>query len=1540
MKAMKRVVYLAALLLCAVAQAKEYQVHPEDMGVVGKDAPIVLGQWHLDWATCKAYAERNDMPMIAVWGNHNCVHCWALDSVFTNNDFKAWQQANNAGKVVSCIMFGGENGYPDQQWSEAYMWMRNGAARSFPMVCLYWPSKNVKKFYYGDAMRGNKAYYKINESVPDVIKNMENAFAGWVPPPDYAGGAFADPDTVGNRLEFEPGTASVRVGLSRTAKVATNVTFVVKGPTGAQLKSETINWPVNETNKTVELALSQEIKDACTSDGQQLTLYLREGGKDMSTNHVTFVKRDPSAANPKWLGESFDFGEWTCDYAAATNKARGATGAAYTLVSIQGSKWCPDCANTDRNFLDVKDGSANRFCAWAKEKQIALVSMDVPNYNASGSTPETVASPTLFSKKAFETTLARVREYPQSGADASLTNAIARSGLGYLTRKGATDAQAAEVMAKFHDLAVTNTDRGGFHRPEDTNAYRTGVPIFVLLRKDGTVAARFTRFASASPMAADQANFDNYIKRFEEMLALAASTGNHADPSEIENNYPGDRAISFAANGGTASNELCNADFQDAFKLTGVGGNADQRVLVRGASGAQVSAQFWQKAADGSFSTIGREATGKLSEGVVLTQSFTEGGDYYLLVKGANITNAEFAAANATANNFIGYEVTGSTVLVPQEDRVTANAPAGSDKVTIRLETDTVYCFSGVTTNDNPFLVEVAEASPFRFLTSTEVGDVELKVSTGPGGEITYQAWNPGQVGFAVTARSVPESVNDLRDDWVEFKVARTGGKSGRVKARVTVDQGRTTLDPERYVFQTNALNAADFTWEDGETSNMTARVKIIDDLFYAGDFKVVFNLEVLASDAGDVGVADRKGTFTLTVVEDDKQEPGTAFFCGTDPGFARKGVVYARASEGARIFAKRVESFDGLIAGVINSSAGGVEFKTEDERDLEKLADIAPELVELFPEYRDAQVLWWSSREGGEKSVRVSGIPAGRTAKVTFTPVNMKTISASNTVTVISVADDAPAFKTASAAFSLSRYVAEAPAAVAIDPATLTGGKVSVVKLSGTLPAGLKAVYDAANTNLAFTGAVTAKPGTYAVTYQVVETRAGTRVPGLTAAVTFTVTDPTDTRANPTGANPAVATARTFKDLAVVDPADRRLVGLLQLTIPPRGNLSGKYVSEAGTVSLKAKSWNGYDPMTKSLGATLDNLRSGIIVGVTVLTNGVVEALVNDVVAQRQFDVKPAGVQWSSQNTAEDWQGYYTVALPVEEVVTNATANLAPTGSGYLTLKLTGTAALKTGTFKWAGLLPNGTAVSGSSALGAPYEGKSSVQQPCRWANLPVFKSSSTDLLSVYLKIRDKSAEVRETDRRVIWSADGVDACWEHGERATSAADYAVDLGAYGALFDKSEDLGGCCQQYYQTTDMLLAFDVSSLVWTSFGVPAPVSPLKMTVGKDSITVKSGQATPPGFQFRLARSTGVVSGSLDLQCGGNKAVRANYKGVILPGWGEGCGCGEIQGQPLLPFVNGAFYFVDKVEYSSGGKTRSVSVKRGGLTSIDAEGSAL
>ena len=61
-------------------------------------------------------------------------------------------------------------------------------------------------------------------------------------------------------------------------------------------------------------------------------------------------------------------------------------------------------------------------------------------------------------------------------------------------------------------------------------------------------------------------------------------------------------------------------------------------------------------------------------------------------------------------------------------------------------------------------------------------------------------------------------------------------------------------------------------------------------------------------------------------------------------------------------------------------------------------------------------------------------------------------------------------------------------------------------------------------------------------------------------------------------------------------------------------------------------------------------------------------------------------------------------------------------------------------------------------------------------------------------------------------------------------------------------------------------------------------------------------------------------------------MTANFKGVVVIGWGPGCGCGDDDlGRPVsLPFVNGAFYISDKVDVDE----KSVSVKRGGAIFID------
>ena len=227
-------------------------------------------------------------------------------------------------------------------------------------------------------------------------------------------------------------------------------------------------------------------------------------GAVAETNAVHFVADEVSARCPLWkterTAETLDFGEWTADYDAATNKVARADGAAYTLVNVQGSLWCPDCVRTEANFLDLADETGlNRFCAWAKARQIALVAADIPNFNGPDVTNRSGA--TLFTREAY------------------MVGGSGRSGRAYLSRKAISDEDAQAALTAFHHLASANTAQGGFHRPEDRKANRTGVPIFVLVRKDGTVAGRFTRFAAVSPTEADRGHFGAYVQRIEELIA-------------------------------------------------------------------------------------------------------------------------------------------------------------------------------------------------------------------------------------------------------------------------------------------------------------------------------------------------------------------------------------------------------------------------------------------------------------------------------------------------------------------------------------------------------------------------------------------------------------------------------------------------------------------------------------------------------------------------------------------------------------------------------------------------------------------------------------------------------------------------------------------------------------------------------------------------------------------------------------------------------------------------------------------------------------
>lgn len=1501
-KMVRLLVACVAMLAAFASWGFSLTMHPYEyegkngagLGCIKATAGMKLepGKWYTNFSVVKAYCEKNGIPMFALWSNATCIHCWYTDIVFIQDSFKEWAKTHDAGQVIYCFMAGGEQGEPDQKGSEAYNWMwHNRSLKAFPFTAFYWKKNGAVKaevHLTGDDLCKGSAPNALNFGdatiplrVQNVTKKFEEVFKDWHPAPDYVGGSFKTVESADNRLEVEAGTKSVSVDLVRDAEAAahaTNAVIAVQNAAGQQLATVPVAWKANEKAKTVEIELPA---GALAKDGDQLTLILKDiGGTVGGTNHITYVELENSAANPLWIGErtaggattqaalpqaatvpELAWGEWTMDLDVAKQKVAAAKGKAYTLVLVAGTLWCPDCANVEKVFTGLSDGRGeNKFKAWANSKQIALVTIDVPRFETN-----TVASvkPTLLSREAREN----------------------KSGLGYLTRKSVTDADAAQVLARNRTLVSTNTDKGGFHRPEDPNPYRIGVPTFVLLRKDGTVAARLTRFA-AMGASATAANFDNYLKRFEEMIQLAET-----DATEVENNAAGAGAISFKANGGSAEGQLSTADLQDTFKLDGVGGNALQKVTVKGATDAEVAVSF-VKLTDGVAETVGKPAYGKLSAGVSLENTFTEAGDFYVEVKARDAAAAPYDIASAKDGNYHAFTITGNVVLIPGEQRATGNAPETADTVTMRLEKDQLYRLDGVAAADVAAIFAPVDAGhpACKFFTALVGGDQAVKVAAGNGGSLTYQKWVPGEIAFATTTAEAKEGATP---DVITIKVVRQNGASGRVTARVAVDARKTDL----YDINSNprfAFADRELVWDDGDATSRTLEVKVLNNADYDGNGQVVLSLAIFADENGDTVVPAASAAFTLSVTEDEQQAPGRAAIVGVEPVYGKPLTVYARATEGATLKVARIEARDGDVAATLKSALAGV-----------KIAGDGYDAA--------TQQIAWKNRDDATKAITVTGIPVGKSAKLTLGALNgFRVLNGSNTVTVVSVADDAPAFETASDALTLYRYVATSN----VYPlASTKGGKVALTKLAGTLPAGLKVTYDAAANALVLAGVPT-KAGTFTLTYQASERRGTATVAGLVKELVLKIVDTTSVKAEPEAANAAVGASRTFKNLAVIDPDNQCLAGTLQVTIPATGKASAKFTCSDGSVALSAKSWTAFDPATKAFTTEL-TAKNGYAMTLVANTDGSVVAELQNPHVDRAYTAETDGTVWSRTNPASAWEGYYTVALPVrKDEIEEDTANLAPRGTGYLTLKMDTASAYNAGTVTWAGLLPNGTKISGKTVL---LKGE-------KYARLPIFKKSTTDEFSALCEIAAHAKT--KAERRSVRAPDNVVPYWAHAERVAAAkANYAVTLDVFGGIYDKTEDLVTCCDDDYSKTDFNLVFDTSAL-GTMFGETAGrVAAGPLTVLEDTMKLVGA---PTGMTLTLTRATGVVTGTVRIPYGeAGKYVTAKYAGVVLTGWGDGCGC-LPDDVPVRPLLNGSFYFTDKVPYTTAtGAARTQNVVRAG-----------
>ena len=1584
--------------------------------------PVTPGVWNSDFAAAKEYAEQTGSPMIVFWGNASCGHCNTTEkSISGDKTLDKWLKDNQIVLAIG-MGVGGEGNETNFKNSPAAKSFARQGHSAYPYIRYYWvdASGNV-----------HNASSQNTVSSATILATAKATFAGWVP--SGACGSFSAPDEECNRLEYEDATPSVEVILTRSGKTAeevTNAWFYAYGPDGKTVffKSE-IDWEAGDESNVVTVPVQ---KSGCEKSGDKITLVITDAsGKrtDRSpVSHITYVTGSgDSASNPLWIGErtsgELAFGEWTMDLDVATQKVAKTAGA-YTLVSIQGSLWCPDCANTDRNFLDVTNElGQSRFKIWAEENKLALVTIDIPNFGKAYTVKEgskTVEkrdvdgelTPCLLKRDAIETTLARNtytnksgkaatytdRDYKNkkifdcetpllTGADPSDTGAKKRSGLGYLTRKGVSDDEAKEILDRNHFLAATNTLFGGFHRPEDGNAYRTGVPIFVLLRRDGTVAGRFTAFAAKSPFTADQANFKAYTKRIEELISEDKQTAN----GEIENNDARTTKLTLRASGettptgGTSAYCISHADSVDVFKLTGTASGVRQGIRLSAPMAEVndkgiVTLELQKLGEDGvptvvtkasGRKTVNVSVTGLLKDGLNLDYTFGDSDTYYVAVK-ADTTSAGFAVASKE-ETFTAYSLDIGMLIVPDEKLNTLTIKAGEvGQIRVSVEKNQWYRLEGleITTDGTDVLPGEGGTNPDElegpYLVGGEhyyrakiTGIVKVNLDKSAT-EVKYQCYNPGEVGFVKTAQTVKENAGT-----VKIPIERKIGASSEVRVHVTLDEENSTnyryIDkPDEFRFEDpDSVTNAFYVWKDGSLGVTNHLVTIRDDARYDGDFgpfKLVFKLTM---DTGDGRAEIVNDTFTLTVSENDRKSAGKVSFSGVEYGyFAKSATVYTKASQPVKLNIARRDGSDAVVTGEVQAVVGKVAYP------------VSP-----------AEFDWGYHREE-PKQVTVSGFAdaTGKTVKVSFKNLKggLKAGSPSS-VSIVVIPDDAPEFESPLYTDKVNRYVDVGsklyyPIRWPSAPKDFT---LSFTKLSGTLPPGLKVSADPANNMRMLATGIPSKAGTYTAFYQVTasvknEKNRTVKIPGLVTAITIIVKDPAvKSGGEEAPVNASCVKSRSLTDMMVISEESRRLGGLMNLTIPANtGKVSAKYVCASGTVSFSsAKSWSELRDGSNFVARLVPSNKkfAGYAIEVEARPDYSIKATVIDPAFKEPLVSAHYGLTWKDLakvypepelfgTGAKDWEGSYTVALPWEETVYEQTNGYASTGTATLTLKLSD----KTnGKMSWGLTLPNGTTASGSSTL-APTEYMYPIptREPQEIAFLPVFKTTATDRFAAILAVlrgAKKDAEDNVWRAGVLGATNWVDACWTHmapAKAESSNVGFETLHGVWGgAYLGTAEDLGGCCSEYYNTNSLAFYVDyesITSFVYQAFCTQEGVNPIAFVkVSASKMSVDTTKDNPQKLKISLTSSTGVVKGSFNLQyvtiVRGEETVKdlkVDYSGIVLPGWGgEWCGCVDDIVTPItLPFVNGSWYFTDKVPYQkpSGKKTvdATLSDKRGAAFWVD------
>ena len=1539
---------------------------------VGRSAPVTPGVWHADLNKARDYAVANGLPLVAVWSNGDeCAHCVAFENCIMSPAFRHWMVDSGIVFYFGVRNDGPYGPTPDGQegyHGTSFYWCckNQNATMNWPYVRVYWPKGGIDESHSGSWYDGEDQGAPMRCSYSDNRTDLANFIA----PGDYGtynpggrriisvlvgtrtatavmpvGGGIADggllngfdantyaggefgfvylPPYVDGGAQVERGTDRTtlllpltRENASAQSKAAYNW-LLTTYPNG-HVETNKVDWAAGETAKSASVKLNKSWLEGA-SDVVSLELY-SDSVELKDESAVWVVDKVPnSPSNPLFVGErtagTLNWGEWTMDANAAMQKVAAAGGSesnAYIIVLCGGELWCPDCANTDKYLFDTP-----AFKDWATNTHnVALVVIDIPNGSAANGPDGTSAC-----------LLTSVIGKPSAGwrtATGKGEEGTYQCGVAYQTRHGVTAAQADEVYVRNKAYAA-----GLLNKLIPTNPYRPGVPTIYALRPNGTIAGRIAEFASTSPKAENA----NYLTRLDELLALVD------EPDEEKDGCcrTTPRTIAGSNKRGVSGTLSC-ADEADVYRINARAGS-DITFTLSGNDAAKVELAVY----DGSMATDPESddsyrvvvTNGAIAAGVVVSCTLPS-DDCFVRVRASDATYFKAAKAGSTV---AAYTLKSDGVIVPGETYQETEAIDCSDgacidlgdaatNVWVKLEKDQQYKFTGLAAGS------AENAAVLSYDAGTDVytakADGQAKLILAPDGDgivvFGYQRWVVGLVEFYPRAATVRERGDDAEHDTVcDILIRRSGGVSGWAGAQINMVPEKCSRPEDAYVWNDESRW---FFWPEGVSDVQKATVRIKADTHADGPTKLVFKLTKLEDDGeGHVCATPvDEEEFVLTIIDDDESDAGRAALVKAG-GIAIPGsrkVVAKGGTKGYELGLSRLGGSDSSllvkIVGDGGTELGAATWAPREGTETEKTVALD------LPEYV----------EGGYNRVEVGLVgEAGSKVEAKY-----------KYLTIDLIPEGAALFADPTATLAgLTRYVGGSNLTVGLDGATVTGDDVQIVKLSGSLAPGMT-WHDPGNgtdapNSLEISGTPT-KGGTYTAVFQVVQDG----VAGGTVQVTLTVDDPVEPADGATKAlNPHLAVTRTVSDIMVVDTVNGRLVGLLTVTVPRSGRLSGKYRSiDGATVPLLSEAWDACS--AGDYVATMTDVDgSGYTAVVTAKTDGTIKVEFEDPAVAGAQACLPRNSVWDGGKGAVAWQGYYTASLPFQEDAESGAA--FANGTGYITFRMTDAEAVRCGRVAYAGVMANGKAFSGTATLEA---------LTAKEALLPVFSVSESDTLTGVFSF-DKSNMYREVGAY----ASGYP-YWRHDEKLPEAS-YSGKLNAYGCLYRKDEILK-CCTDTFATQYLTFFTLAGELVDSDkFGTRATFSPdgrpvwstnnvnaVKVTVtgggGSDNVLLYAPDVARNvhGLTLNFNLDTGLVSGQLWLDfyetATTGQRVTATYRGVVKPGWGkvpEECGsCSDILTPQESPFITGACFFSDTYEYERNMQKRWLQIKRGCPFSIGVE----